>query len=141
MLSDCLISHMDECPVLVSLPAIDMSLLHPTPAAPTLAGITHRQGVACIVSSRRPVRPHIPFYRLAAHRVPILWVLYRGLLRAAPNSNVRHPHARFLSPFLTRPRSACTYKHSSANTVISRVRCSRRSSLRKDTVCAFPISN
>ena len=60
-----------------------------------LVDITHRQHIARIISSLRPVRPRVPFYRLAAHRVPTLWGLYRGLLRASPNSNVRHPNARF----------------------------------------------
>jgi hypothetical protein len=64
-----------------------------------LADIPHRQHIARIVSSLRPVRPRIPFYRLAAHRVPTLWGLYRGLLRASPNSNVRHPNARFSFSF------------------------------------------
>ncbi|KAI0299689.1 hypothetical protein B0F90DRAFT_1574016, partial [Multifurca ochricompacta] len=70
---------------------------------------SHRQNIARIVSSLRPVRPHTPFYHLAAHRLPTLWVLYRGLLRAAPSSIVRS-HVRELfriyrhltSPFLTR---------------------------------------
>jgi hypothetical protein len=114
-----------------------MSFSHPTPGAPALVDVTHRQRIARIVSGLRPVRPRVPFYRLAAHRVPTLWVLYRGLLRASPNPNVRHAHARFLPRSLTRPRSARIYKHSSADTVISQVRCSRRSSLRKDTECAF----
>ncbi|KAI9448814.1 hypothetical protein BJY52DRAFT_1310440 [Lactarius psammicola] len=74
-----------------------------------MADITHRQRIARIVSGLRPVRPHTPFYRLAAHRVPTLWVLYRGLLRASPNSNVRaHIQALFrkyrhlTSPVLTK---------------------------------------
>lgn len=54
----------------------------------------HRQNVARIVSSLRPVRPHTPFYRLAAHRVPTLWVLYRGLLRSSPSPIVRQGHTR-----------------------------------------------
>ncbi|KAI9430536.1 hypothetical protein H4582DRAFT_2086751 [Lactarius indigo] len=81
-----------------------MSLSHPTPV-----GITHRQHIARIVSSLRQVRPRVPFYRLAAHRVPTLWVLYRGLLRASPNSNVRahiqalfRRHRHLTSPVLTK---------------------------------------
>jgi hypothetical protein len=69
-----------------------MSLSHPTPETPTLVNITHRQRIARIVSGLRSVRPRVPFYRLAAHRVPTLWVLYRGLLRASPNSNVRRAY-------------------------------------------------
>ena len=99
-----------------------MSLSHPTSEAPTLIDLTHRQRIARIVSNLRPVRPHVPFYRLAAHKVPTLWVLYRGLLRGSPNSNVRRIHATITLSFLTRPRYAHTYKHSFANTVISQVR-------------------
>src|SRR6266852_6841841 len=60
---------------------------------------THRQIVAQIVSSLRPVRPHTPFNRLAAHRVPTLWVLYRGLLRSSPSPIVRYGHTQ--SPSLS----------------------------------------
>jgi len=86
-----------------------MSLSHPTPKAPTPVDITHRQRIAGIVSNLRPVRLRVPFYRLAAHRVPTLWVLYRGLLRTSPNSNVRahiqelfRRHRHLTSPVLTK---------------------------------------
>jgi hypothetical protein len=57
----------------------------PTPTPEVRHPIQHRQNIARIVSGLRPVRPHIPFYRLGAHRVPTLWTLYRGLLRASPS--------------------------------------------------------
>lgn len=69
----------------------------------------HRQNVARIVSSLRLVRPHTPFYCLAAHRVPTLWILYRGLLRSSPSPIVRshirvlfREHRHLTSPALTR---------------------------------------
>ena len=65
-----------------------LSTTIPTPT-PEVHPIQHRQNIARIVSSLRPVRPHTPFYRLAAHRVPTLWALYRGLLRASPSPIVR----------------------------------------------------
>ncbi|KAH9171282.1 hypothetical protein EDB89DRAFT_1852620 [Lactarius sanguifluus] len=70
---------------------------------------SHRQRIASVVSSLRPVRPRVPFYRLSAHSVPTLWVLYRGLLRASPNSNIRahiqdlfRRHRHLTSPVLTK---------------------------------------
>ncbi|KAH9057484.1 hypothetical protein EDB87DRAFT_1565130 [Lactarius vividus] len=69
----------------------------------------HRQRIARIVSSLRPLRPRVPFYRLPAHTVPTLWSLYRGLLRTSPNSNVRahiqqlfRKHRHLTSPVLTK---------------------------------------
>jgi hypothetical protein len=79
----------------LSIPCHSTSLSTTTPMPtleehPTLIQHSpHRQNIARIVSSLRPVRPHTPFYRLAAHRVPTLWVLYRGLLRASPSPIVR----------------------------------------------------
>ncbi|KAH8984458.1 hypothetical protein EDB92DRAFT_1488513 [Lactarius akahatsu] len=71
--------------------------------------MSHRQRIASIVSSLRPLRPRVPFYRLPAHSVPTLWFLYRGLLRASPNSNVRahiqelfRRHRHLTSPVLTK---------------------------------------
>ena len=32
-----------------------------------------------------PFRFRVPFYRLASHRIPVLWHLYRALLRASPD--------------------------------------------------------
>ncbi|KAL5478362.1 hypothetical protein ACEPAI_2546 [Sanghuangporus weigelae] len=37
----------------------------------------------------RRVRPRVPFWHLAAHRIPTLWSLYRGLLRHAPGDHIR----------------------------------------------------
>jgi hypothetical protein len=66
-----------------AIPPCYMTTSTPTPEV--RHPIQHRQNIARIVSSLRPVRPHTPFYRLAAHRVPTLWTLYRGLLRTSPS--------------------------------------------------------
>ncbi|KAA1474749.1 hypothetical protein DENSPDRAFT_346574 [Dentipellis sp. KUC8613] len=41
------------------------------------------------LSGLRSSRLHVPFWKLAAHRVPTLWSLYRGLLRSSPNEQVK----------------------------------------------------
>ena len=82
-----------------------------------------------LLSRLCPVRPHTPFYRLAAHRVPTLWVLYRGLLRASPSPTVRLPHPLlYCTPdfCLISYRCAHTYKYSSAIPAILRVPLSQR---------------
>jgi hypothetical protein len=56
---------------------------------PSAESLAHRARLARLISPLRRVRPRVPFYALAAHRVPTLWCLYRGLLRAAPGENVR----------------------------------------------------
>jgi hypothetical protein len=63
-----------------------MSLSVPPPTASSLA---HRAEIARLISPLRRVRPKVPFYDLAAHRIPTLWTLYRGLLRHAERENVR----------------------------------------------------
>jgi hypothetical protein len=79
------------------------------------------------VSRLRPVRPHTPFYCLAAHRVPTLWVLYRGLLRTSSSAIVSQPGASYETIFcLTRYRCAHIYNCSSAVPVISPVPTSQR---------------
>ncbi|KAI9509477.1 hypothetical protein F5148DRAFT_1282977 [Russula earlei] len=74
-----------------------------------MSHLTHRQNVARIVSSIRLTRPYTPFYRLAAHRIPTLWTLYRGLLRASPSPIIRshiqtlfHDQRHLTSPALTK---------------------------------------
>ena len=44
--------------------------------------------LAGLFSSLRRTTPRVPFFRLAAHKVPTLWTLYRGLLRNAPGDAV-----------------------------------------------------
>ena len=39
-------------------------------------------------SSLRRTRPRVPFWLLAAHRIPTLWSLYRGIQREAPSEEV-----------------------------------------------------
>ncbi|TFY66964.1 hypothetical protein EVG20_g4134 [Dentipellis fragilis] len=41
------------------------------------------------LSGLKRTRPHVPFWKLAAHRVPTLWSLYRGLLRSSPDEQVK----------------------------------------------------
>lgn len=38
---------------------------------------------------RPPTRPHVPFYKLPSHTIPLKWSLYRSLLRAAPDAQHR----------------------------------------------------
>ena len=70
----------------------------PSPAAPPAYDrAAHRARIASVVSSLRRVTPRVPFWRLAAHRLPTLWTLYRGLLRSAPSEIVR-PASALCSP-------------------------------------------
>ncbi|KAF8750699.1 complex I LYR family [Rhizoctonia solani] len=48
-----------------------------------------RASIAQSLSGLRNTSPKVPFWELAAHRVPTLWTLYRGLLRAAPGENTQ----------------------------------------------------
>lgn len=48
-----------------------------------------RAELASLLSPLRRVTPRVPFWQLAAHRVPTLWSLYRGMLKAAPTPEVR----------------------------------------------------
>ncbi|CAE6466538.1 unnamed protein product [Rhizoctonia solani] len=57
------------------------------PYSPSSSSIAFRASVAQSLSSLRSTSPKVPFWELAAHRVPTLWSLYRGLLRAAPGEN------------------------------------------------------
>jgi hypothetical protein len=59
---------------------------------PTPESLAHRARIARLISPLKRVRPRVPFYDLAAHRIPTLWSLYRGLLKEAPGANVR-PHS------------------------------------------------
>lgn len=55
----------------------------------TAQSLNFRKQLASLVSPLRRVRARVPFYCLAAHRIPTLWGLYRGLLWTAPTENVR----------------------------------------------------
>ncbi|CAE6480901.1 unnamed protein product [Rhizoctonia solani] len=57
--------------------------------APSAASLALRASIAQSLSGLRRQSPRVPFWELAAHRVPTLWTLYRGLLRAAPGENTR----------------------------------------------------
>lgn len=56
---------------------------------PSVESQTFRANLAQLLSPLRRVRPRVPFFELAAHRIPTLWGLYRGLLREAPTEDVR----------------------------------------------------
>ncbi|KIM49685.1 hypothetical protein M413DRAFT_114233 [Hebeloma cylindrosporum] len=51
--------------------------------------LAFRADLAKLVSPLRRVRSRSPFFRLAAHRIPTLWSLYRGLLRNSPTEDVK----------------------------------------------------
>lgn len=55
--------------------------------SPSPSSLALRASVAQVLSGLRKTSPRVPFWALAAHRVPTLWTLYRGLLRAAPGEN------------------------------------------------------
>ncbi|KDN45491.1 hypothetical protein RSAG8_04815, partial [Rhizoctonia solani AG-8 WAC10335] len=57
--------------------------------SPSPASLALRASIAQSLSGLRRQSPKVPFWALAAHRVPTLWTLYRGLLRAAPGENTR----------------------------------------------------
>ncbi|KAG9123746.1 hypothetical protein FRC07_014081 [Ceratobasidium sp. 392] len=56
---------------------------------PSPTSLALRTSISHKLSSLRRTLPRVPFWALAAHRVPTLWTLYRGLLRAAPGENTR----------------------------------------------------
>ena len=60
-----------------------MSVLPPPPSS-----LTHRESIARLLTPLRRIRPTIAYYKLAAHRIPTLWTLYRGLQRHAERNNV-----------------------------------------------------
>ncbi|KAF8961023.1 hypothetical protein BDZ97DRAFT_1830936 [Flammula alnicola] len=51
--------------------------------------LAFRANLAKLVSPLRRVRSRTPFFHLAAHRIPTLWSLYRGLLRNSPTEDVK----------------------------------------------------
>jgi hypothetical protein len=50
--------------------------------------LARRAQFARLLRPLKRVGAHVPFYELPCHRVPTLWTLYRGLLRAAPTEQV-----------------------------------------------------
>ncbi|KAG5636405.1 hypothetical protein H0H81_008179 [Sphagnurus paluster] len=56
---------------------------------PSQESLAFRANVARLISPLRRVRPRVPFYQLAAHRIPTLWSLYRGLLKEAPTDDIK----------------------------------------------------
>lgn len=56
---------------------------------PTPQSLDFRTNLGRLVSGLRRVHSRSPFFKLAAHRIPTLWSLYRGLLRASPTEHVR----------------------------------------------------
>ncbi|KAJ7212747.1 hypothetical protein B0H12DRAFT_1213443 [Mycena haematopus] len=55
---------------------------------PSTSSRAFRASLARLVSPLRRVRPRVPFFELAIHRVPTI-ALYRNLLRYAPDDNIR----------------------------------------------------
>jgi len=56
----------------------------------SLCSVQTRERLASAFSGLRRVRPRVPFFRLAAHRIPTRWSLYRGLLRCLPKASSRY---------------------------------------------------
>ncbi|TFK21443.1 hypothetical protein FA15DRAFT_672557 [Coprinopsis marcescibilis] len=59
------------------------------PLEPSQSSLEHRNRLSNLITSLRRVRPRVPFWQLAAHRLPTLWGLYRGLLKTAPHDQIR----------------------------------------------------
>ncbi|KAJ7239952.1 hypothetical protein B0H12DRAFT_1204141 [Mycena haematopus] len=55
---------------------------------PSASSRAFRASLARLVSPLRRVRPRVPFFELAIHRIPTL-ALHRNLLRYAPDDNIR----------------------------------------------------
>ncbi|KAG5647000.1 hypothetical protein DXG03_001724 [Asterophora parasitica] len=56
---------------------------------PSQSSLAFRTNLANLISPLRRVRPRVPFFKLAAHRIPTL-SLYRGLLREASSEEIKH---------------------------------------------------
>ncbi|KAI5120396.1 hypothetical protein M0805_000175 [Coniferiporia weirii] len=69
-----------------------------------------RRELSKAFSALRSVRPRVPFWQLAVHRIPTLWFLYRGLLREAPGDNIRWRMRIFFEKYqsLTSPKTTQT---------------------------------
>ncbi|KAJ2923516.1 hypothetical protein H1R20_g13578, partial [Candolleomyces eurysporus] len=59
------------------------------PLDPPPGSLARRAELAKLFSGLRRVRSKTPFFLLAAHRIPTLWGLYRGLRREAPSDEIK----------------------------------------------------
>jgi len=59
---------------------------------PTAASLVHRAHIARTISPLKPLKPKLPFWKLAAHRIPTKWNLYRGLLRESPSEDMAYSY-------------------------------------------------
>ena len=92
--------------------------------------LLRRQQYSVAFSNLRNPRPPLPFWKLASHRIPVLWNLYRNLLKTASGENVSsNASSRSKSDGFTRPDGE--FVCSSKNTDILLVRSRRRPSYRK----------
>ncbi|KLO15523.1 hypothetical protein SCHPADRAFT_824633 [Schizopora paradoxa] len=57
--------------------------------------LLRRQQYSIAFSNLRNPRPPLPFWKLASHRIPVLWTLYRNLLKNASGRNTRWRIRRF----------------------------------------------
>ena len=97
-------------------------------STPSESSLAFRANLAALVSPLKRVRPRVPFYKLAAHRIPTLWCLYRGLLRAASGScNTKfriamlfRQYRHLTSPAATREKLLQGYKVTLFHQTISR---------------------
>ena len=69
---------------------------------PPSSSLAHRESIARLLTPLRRIRPIVGYYKLAAHRIPTLWALYRGLQRHAERENVGWAHHLFSGRRLTR---------------------------------------
>lgn len=67
-----------------------------SPPPPPPSSHAHRESIARLLTPLRRIRPTIAYYKLAAHRIPTLWTLYRGLQRHAERENVEGARFVFL---------------------------------------------
>ncbi|KAF8452446.1 hypothetical protein L210DRAFT_3468333 [Boletus edulis BED1] len=65
-------------------PTVTFSVPSPSPSS-----VAHRESIARLLTPLRRIRPTVAYYKLAAHRIPTLWTLYRGLQRHAERENVK----------------------------------------------------
>ncbi|KAH8112251.1 hypothetical protein DFH11DRAFT_1706665 [Phellopilus nigrolimitatus] len=88
------------------------------PYKPEISILRRRLELSKSFSALRRVRPRVPFWQLAAHRIPTLWSLYRGLSKEAPGDNIRWRMRMFFeryrcltSPTATRDRLLLAHRY------------------------------